>query len=157
MFSDLSTWTREFSLFSCRPDNVVVRQRALGVVLIVKVKKPAEDVFSNKSGAGYIFDSVFGQTSLLRFFLHLMRWSLLTRAIESRQQRQEILERSARNLHMKFDPPGVVKNTVVSFESSAEAALSVGTASLPVLSTCASWRWMHGPVSCVPASVAMAT
>ena len=49
----------EISVFSYRPDVIVV-QSTMGIVLVVKVKKPGTDVFTSHSVAGQVYDYLVG-------------------------------------------------------------------------------------------------
>ena len=57
--SDL-TVRPDISLFSDRPDSVVVTHSVWGIVLVVEVKKPGMDVFTSHSVGGQIYDHLVG-------------------------------------------------------------------------------------------------
>lgn len=50
----------EISLFSYRPDIIVVTHLLFGIVLVVEVKKPGFDVFTSKSVSGQVYDYLVG-------------------------------------------------------------------------------------------------
>jgi len=52
---------KEHSLFSLRPDFVVVSHTNKGVILVVEVKKPNVGVFESKEVAGQIYDHLVGE------------------------------------------------------------------------------------------------
>ena len=50
----------EISVFSYRPDVIVVTHSTVGIILVVEVKKPGTDVFSSHSVAGQVYDYLVG-------------------------------------------------------------------------------------------------
>lgn len=58
--SDVLRVRPEISLFSYRPDIIVVQHSSYGIVLIVEVKKPGKDVFTSHSVRGQVYDYLVG-------------------------------------------------------------------------------------------------
>ena len=50
----------EISLFSYRPDILVVMHKRIGIVLVVEVKKPCLEVFTSQSVGGQVYDYLVG-------------------------------------------------------------------------------------------------
>lgn len=53
----------EVSLFSFRPDIVVIHRQAVGIALVIEVKKPGNDVFTSQEVAGQVNTYGMGQLS----------------------------------------------------------------------------------------------
>jgi hypothetical protein len=51
----------EYSIFSLRPDIVVVSHSGRGIILVVEVKKPGNGVFESHGVAGQVFDYLVGE------------------------------------------------------------------------------------------------
>lgn len=54
----------ELSVFSYRPDIIVVTHSTLGIILVVEVKKPGADVFTSHSVAGQVYDYLVGMLGM---------------------------------------------------------------------------------------------
>ena len=54
----------EISVFSYRPDIIVVSHSTLGIILVVEVKKPGKDVFTSHSVAGQVYDYLVGMLGM---------------------------------------------------------------------------------------------
>jgi Family of unknown function (DUF5898) len=50
----------EISLFSYRPDIIVVMHKRIGIILVVEVKKPGLEVFTSHSVGGQVYDYLVG-------------------------------------------------------------------------------------------------
>jgi hypothetical protein len=69
----------EVTIFSLRPDLIMVMHPSLGVILVVKVKNPGEKVFTSKHIAGQIYDYLKGMvrrghSTPLSCFLRTKAW-----------------------------------------------------------------------------------
>jgi hypothetical protein len=111
----------EVSLFSYRPDIVVVHHSTLGIVLVIKVKKPGASVFASKDVGGQIYDYLMGETSMgVAFpFAVLSTYDEMCIVYRNddesvRKGCEEIIKLNADNLSSEYVPPDVVMQSIAS-------------------------------------------
>ena len=88
----------EISLFSYRPDIVVVMHKCFGIVLVVEVKKPGHEVFTSPSVGGQVYDYLVGMLAggVSRPFVVLSSYDRMVIAhLDDGGMSKEVLERVA--------------------------------------------------------------
>jgi hypothetical protein len=96
--SDVLTVRPEISLFSYRPDIIVVTHSSFGVILILEVKKPGEDVFTSHSVAGQVYDYLLGMLGIgiSRSFAVLSTYEEMVMAhLDDEGKSQELIKKVA--------------------------------------------------------------
>mmetsp|Transcript_15489 Transcript_15489/g.22443 ORF Transcript_15489/g.22443 Transcript_15489/m.22443 type:complete len:537 (-) Transcript_15489:350-1960(-) len=107
----------EFSVFSYRPDIVVVSHSLFGIILVIEVKKPAVDVFTSHEPAGQVYDHLLGNllSGVSCPFAVLTTYDEMVIAHLDNHDSKSILKSNALDLHA--DLPQVVLDALELGES----------------------------------------
>ena len=94
----------EFAIFSYRPDIVVVRHSTLGIILVVKVKKPGAEVFTSHETGGQVYDYLLGNllAGVSHPFAVLSTYNEMVIAHLNDDVSEEILRSNVENLGFDF-------------------------------------------------------
>jgi hypothetical protein len=96
----------EFSIFSYRPDIIVVSHSTKGIIFVVEVKKPGVGVFTSREVGGQVYDYLVGSllSGVAAPFAVLSSYDELCIAhLNDGGVSREILTRNARNLSQDID------------------------------------------------------